>query len=349
MANELPLVSVIVPMYNCEKYIELLIDSVLVQTLENFELIIVDDCSTDKSYEIVKSHVPQFNGRLRLIKMRKNSGGPSLPRNKGLEISRGKYVFFMDNDDAITNTALEDLYSTAEKFEADVVICKRYMESTGEGEDFFKNVVPLGEMQTNNTNKITGGLAEKFPYWLEDFFLVYPWLKFVRRDFLIENDIKFLPVVQEDSFWTFEVICLSEKMILTPHICYIHRDREDSLTSTAVRTTLTVKSMRRKMDRLINGFKHLDNFMGRLDFFKNDIEKRYAVFDHMAMQNLSWIYRVHGNFPIHSIFANLKEAFKTEMGNNDALISYLVANSVAMIKLLKRLHGALEETKLQNQ
>ncbi len=345
MAKEMPLVSVIVPMYDCEKYIETLLESVSVQTLKNFELIIVDDCSTDNSAAIVKNHLSEFDGRLKIVRMKENSGGPSLPRNKGLEISRGKYVFFMDNDDAITNTALEDLYNIAEKYDSDVVICKRYMESIGEGEDFFKNILPMGSAQDADFNKLPEDIAERLPYWLENFFLVYPWLKFIKRDFLIENNIKFLPVVQEDSIWTFELVCLAKKIILAPNICYIHRQRDDSLTFTAIRNTLSVKSMRRKMDRLVNGFKHIDNFMGKIPFFRNNLEKRYAVLDHIAMQNLSWIYRVHGNYPVHSIYINLKEAFKSEMGDNDVLISYLAANTVAMITLLKTMRKMLDEAR----
>ena len=345
MAKEMPLVSVIVPMYDCEKYIETMLDSVIVQTLENFELIIVDDCSTDNSAAIVKNHLSEFDGRLKIVRMKENSGGPSLPRNKGLEISRGKYVFFMDNDDAITHSALEDLYNIAEKYEADVVICKQYMESIGEGKDFLKNILPMGDLYDTNTNLLPESIAERLPYWLENFFLVYPWLKFIKRDFLIENNIKFLPVVQEDSIWTFEIICLAKKIILAPNICYIHRQREDSLTSTAIKNTLTVKSMRRKMDRLVNGFKHIDNFMGKIPFFRNNLEKRYAVLDHIAMQNLSWIYRVHGNYPVHTIYINLKEAFKSEMGDNDVLISYLTTNTISMIKLLKTMRQMLDEAK----
>ena len=95
MVNEIPAVSVIVPMYNTEKYIGELMDSVLAQTLQSFELVIVDDCSTDKSCEIVESYIPKFSGRLQLIKSSVNSGGCAVPRNKGLAVSRGEYVFLL--------------------------------------------------------------------------------------------------------------------------------------------------------------------------------------------------------------------------------------------------------------
>ena len=75
---EMPLVSVIVPMYNTELYVDELIDSVLAQTLENFELIIVDDCSTDNSCAVVESYMPKSGGRLKLVKSFKNEGQQGL-------------------------------------------------------------------------------------------------------------------------------------------------------------------------------------------------------------------------------------------------------------------------------
>ena len=124
-----PAISIIIPMYNVEKYVGECLDSILAQTFTDFEVIIVDDCSTDKSCAVVKKYMPLFNkndDKLRLIELKKNSGFPSVPRNKGIELARGKYICFVDSDDAITNTALEELFNLAEEFQADVVHCERY-------------------------------------------------------------------------------------------------------------------------------------------------------------------------------------------------------------------------------
>ena len=126
MAEKNPEISIVMPMYNMEKYIGECLDSVLSQTFQNYEVIIVDDCSTDKSCEIVESYKPKFGGKLQLIRSEKNSGYPGIPRNKGIDISKGKYICFLDSDDAFINTALEELYNTAEEFQADVIHCERY-------------------------------------------------------------------------------------------------------------------------------------------------------------------------------------------------------------------------------
>ena len=75
-------VSVIVPIYNVEQYLKRAVNSLLAQTLKNFEVIIVDDCSTDNSISVVESYIPKFNGRLHLEKTKKNSGGCAIPRNE---------------------------------------------------------------------------------------------------------------------------------------------------------------------------------------------------------------------------------------------------------------------------
>ena len=77
-----PAVSVIIPMYNAEKYIGECLESLLLQTFQDFEVIVVDDCSTDNSFSIVESYIPKFDGRLKLTKTEKNSGGGGyVPRN----------------------------------------------------------------------------------------------------------------------------------------------------------------------------------------------------------------------------------------------------------------------------
>ncbi|MBT8114627.1 MAG: glycosyltransferase family 2 protein [Arenicella sp.] len=98
MTGEQPLVSVIVPTYNAELYVEKTINSVLAQTYQNLELIIVDDSSTDQTTVIIERYVDMDN-RTKLITLNENTGGPAGPRNAGIEIARGEYLAFIDDDD----------------------------------------------------------------------------------------------------------------------------------------------------------------------------------------------------------------------------------------------------------
>ena len=109
-----PLFTVIIPLYNCEKYISRAIKSVIEQTYSNWELIVVDDCSTDDSRKIVRKFT-QFDRRIRLIKSNENFGGPARPRNIGIKNAKGVFIAFLDNDDvwysdklSLTNKHFQD-------------------------------------------------------------------------------------------------------------------------------------------------------------------------------------------------------------------------------------------------
>ena len=135
-----PSVSVIISLYNYERYIGECLDSLLAQTFKNFEVIVADDCSTDSSCAIVESYRERFGGRLTLTKTERNTGGGGEPRNLGFTLSRGEYVFFMDADDVVIKTALEELYTLAKNYDADVVYCEKYFMSSGIGQEFIDNV-----------------------------------------------------------------------------------------------------------------------------------------------------------------------------------------------------------------
>jgi len=92
------LVSVVLPSYNAEAYLTKTIDSVLLQTEKDFELIIIDDCSTDGSVKLIECYA-KSDSRITYQVLEKNSGGPACPRNKGLELSKGRYIAFIDSDD----------------------------------------------------------------------------------------------------------------------------------------------------------------------------------------------------------------------------------------------------------
>lgn len=91
------LVSIIMPSYGSEKFISKSIDSVLLQTYDNWELIIIDDCSPDESNKIIKEYLSK-DSRIKFVKLEKNSGA-AVARNKGIEIAKGRFIAFLDSDD----------------------------------------------------------------------------------------------------------------------------------------------------------------------------------------------------------------------------------------------------------
>ena len=194
---ELPAISVVIPMYNAEKYVGECLDSLLAQTFQDFEVIVVNDCSTDNSVAVVESYAEKFGGRLKIARTKKNSGCGGIPRNIGMTLSRGEYISFLDADDTITPTAFEELYSVAKKFDADVVACEKYYpvpEKRWYDSEFRKTIKPVGARKNSFVTEptlLTNNFFERVQGLSQTDFLWSLWSKLIRRDFIFENDFIF--------------------------------------------------------------------------------------------------------------------------------------------------------------
>ncbi len=132
-----PSVSIIVPIYNTEKYLERCINSILDQSYKNIELILVDDGSSDSSLSMCESYAAKDD---RVKVFHQSNAGVSVARNKGLQNATGKYVAFVDSDDELTETAVECLVADAEKYNADVVSAvKCNVYSNGKTENLYED------------------------------------------------------------------------------------------------------------------------------------------------------------------------------------------------------------------
>ncbi|MGL5650089.1 MAG: glycosyltransferase family 2 protein [Clostridium sp.] len=139
--------SVIIPVYNVKSYIVETLESIYNQTLKEFELILIDDGSTDGTYEILK----EYEGRYENIKLLKQeNSGPSIARNKGLKVATGEYIVFVDSDDLLPEDSLEYRYNIAREKEADVVICGTAKTEDGE------NMIPLQRHMFEDGYRVLG-------------------------------------------------------------------------------------------------------------------------------------------------------------------------------------------------
>ncbi len=180
-----PLVSIIMPIYNVCNYIDIAVNSILEQNYDNFELILVDDGSSDGSGEHCDI-ISERDKRVHTVHQ-KNSGAGNA-RNAGLNIAKGKYVYFVDADDYIDRNLLYDNITAAEKYNADIVLFGLYVES------------PLGDVKTSSHIaeycKLQGLYSKKdiISKHFYTFFKTRPLTHCVRiykREFLINNNIKF--------------------------------------------------------------------------------------------------------------------------------------------------------------
>ena len=268
-----PAISVIIPLYNAEKYLGECIDSILAQTFKDFELVIVDDCSTDSSCEIVESYMPKFNGRLKLYHTEKNTGSGVVARNIGLSKASGEYVYNMDNDDVITTTALEEIYSLAKEYDADVVYCERFFEQDKAG-NIKVRVFQSGDVVEKPTLE-SFDLKERVQAILDNRYHSTPWLKLVQRNLLIEHEIFFPTLrISDDNIWTQGLVIYAKKILRVPNAIYTWRFNKDSIS----RVDKTPEEfINYYMNPVILGLKYLDKLMSSHEFFKENPSYRYAL------------------------------------------------------------------------
>jgi len=143
--NSNSLVSIIIPLYNAENYVHKTIESILNQTYKNFELIIVDDASTDNSIKIINSYV-RDDKRIKLIQSSSNFGGPARPRNIGIRESKGEYIAFCDNDDLWEKNKLEKQLDIIKNNNAGLCFCNHYkIDQNG-------NIIGAGKVKNKYKN-----------------------------------------------------------------------------------------------------------------------------------------------------------------------------------------------------
>ena len=224
-----PAISVVIPMYNAAEHVGECLESLLIQTFQDFEVILVDDCSIDNSIEIVESYAPKFNGRLKLMKLEKNSRtGGYVPRNTGFYIASGEYVYFLDADDFLLGSALETFYNCAKEYDADIVYMALHYEmnrpntikvvTDGRGMELIKK-----GLEDNPTLTIDDPDANLQLLFFEKGFTT-PWVHFVRRDFLIKNKLVFPEIPKAgDYIWVIHSYCYAQRFLRITTPLYFYR------------------------------------------------------------------------------------------------------------------------------
>lgn len=319
-----PAVSVIIPLYNAEKYIADCLDSILAQTFQNFEVIVVDDCSTDSSCAIVESYAPKFYGRLQLEHTKKNSGGCAIPRNIGLAFSRGEYIFFVDADDTITPTALEELYKLAKEYDADVIHCEKYYDIPDEywsNVEFRKNLKPysyqLGKLVSEPTS-ITADIFERAKMFHRKEFIWHAWNQLIRRNFLIRNELSFGDFFAEDIIFKMGELCTAEKYILVPNVVYCYRRREGSIMTDKADVQ---RRIQRQIKALLGGIEWLDKFLSDREFLAQRTDLKYLLFDMFVQDMLKYLTKIYAQVPAHELDALVRNEFSAN--GNVALTSFI--------------------------
>lgn len=224
-------ISVILPVYNSEKYLKECLDSLLNQTFDDIEVLCVNDGSSDNSLNILKEYEKTDN-RIRVIDQ--ENIGVAKTRNEALSMVSGNYVYFMDADDELDKNAFKKLHNNLVSNGSDFCIMKTIFVN-GEEEYKFPSFDLDKEFSNVNFDKFTFTYKDVKSRVLNDLFA--PWLKMYKRGFLIDGGFTF-PDIKSYSDAPFHVMTMleAEKISFIPEYLYYYRENDDSLVHSSSNT-----------------------------------------------------------------------------------------------------------------
>ena len=246
-------VSVVVPVYNVEKYMEKCFRSLINQTLEELQIIIVNDGSTDNSNKIIHNLIKKYkqeNGKKEIIYLEKENGGLSDARNYGMKYADSKYIAFLDSDDYIEKDTYQKMYEKIEEEKADMVEC-----------DFI--------WEYPNKNKTDTGVIYTLDTIIKDIRVV-AWNKLIKKEIIDINKIEFPKGYRyEDVLFTYKLIPYLNKVsfIKEPLIHYLQR--ENSISNNQ---TIKTKDIIYVLDTTLEYYKE----KGIYEKYKEQVEYIYA-------------------------------------------------------------------------
>lgn len=280
--SEDALVSVIVPMYNVERYISKCLDSLCDQKYENIEIIVVDDSSPDGSAEIVKRYMEK-DKRIRYIK--RENGGLGAARNTGIKASTGEYICFVDSDDWVDSDYISKFVETLEKDKSDVVIANiRYVFPDGTERPRTPHI---------NEHEIISGREALRREFIGKQYRCHAPNKFCRRSFFIDNDIWFPEgKIYEDVFTTYKILLAATQVTLIPDYTYYYlQSRQGSIMYTEINPK-----------RFSDMFEALNLILSdeKCRSYKLDAEIQCLYVENI-ISLVNYIHPLIGSVPIHSI------------------------------------------------
>lgn len=241
--------SVIVPIYNAEKYLARCLDSILIQADENVELILINDGSTDKSEEIIKTYLGKYKSSIKYIK--KENSGVANSRNVGLEKATGEYIIFVDSDDYIE----KDLFKKLEQYmnqSIDIIKYKAIIETEEEEK--------IGQYE-GPTFDTTSGEEAFSKLCFDDEMVDALWVYAYKRELFIKNKLKFMKDADHEDFGLIPLIILKAKTFISTNIQgYHYVQSRNSVT----RTKDYTKTVKKVFDTLL----HYDNMIKEIEYYQ---------------------------------------------------------------------------------
>ncbi|AJD04379.1 glycosyltransferase family 2 protein [Campylobacter lari] len=278
MSNNMPLVSIVVPIYNVEKYLRQCLDSISIQSYSNLEIILVNDGSTDSSLDIANEYACK-DSRVKIINQKNKGAGYS--RNVGLKCSSGTYIMFFDSDDYMEEYAINLMIKKATEMEAEIVIAK--------SNDYYNDTKETKKLKSIDDNFITKPVfsAEDNCKYIFNFCTAWAWDKLYKKSFLTQNNIFFQNLsVSNDMFFTLYSLSLAKNIcIIDDYMFYHRRNVYSSLSNSRDKTPLECFKAIYKLRDVLMEKKEYDKFE---QSFINYIIK-YLIWHSNSLKNESKI------------------------------------------------------------
>lgn len=299
-------VSVIIPVYNVEKYLEQCLNSVVNQTLKEIEIICINDNSSDNSLAILKKYAEK-DDRITIINNLKNSGG-GFSRNEGLKIAKGEYISFIDADDWVEEEMLEYSYRESKVKNLDLLIflAKNYDDITSE---FY-------EIDYYNFKCLNDSFKNRLFYFDEVkdsifCFAVSPWLKLYKKELLDKSNAKFPEErVMHDNPFFYNIFLNAERMELIEKYFYYRRRHKSSLVNMRGHRCQDIIPI---ADHIINSFKDNNAF----DYYKRKLLNRKIFLIRSEYKKMSDEFQ-------ENFFKYITKEFNSIYNDNDLKYEYFI-------------------------
>lgn len=273
-----PQISVIIPIYNCEKYIKDCLSSLIKQTFKNFEIICVNDGSNDDTLKILKKFEAKDE---RIIIFNQNNSGPGIARNIGMKKSKGEYLIFLDSDDIFKKTMLEELYIKIKENDSDAVICnsQNFEKKKWRKKFYEKNYLindNIIKQKTFSSLDIEKDFFNLFIWW--------PWDKLFKRKYIENLGIEYQNLKSsEDLFFVAASVIAAKKISYLDKILINHR--------IGIKNSVS-NSRQKSWDNFYYALKKLKKFIkekGLYKRFKQDFINYVASFSVWQLENINGI------------------------------------------------------------
>ena len=318
-----PKVSVLIPLYNRRHYVEDCINSVLIQTFGDFEIIVRDDCSTDGSAEFVERRFADeiSAGKLKLRRNKRNLG-EHLTVEKLINEATGKYFMILHSDDLYLPHALEHMFTVAEKFQADVVHAGTFLQSPEDGTvdtDTQFKLMSWEKRRVEDFELMSPEPETRFKAWANADIFVDMQYNIYNRAFIFDNDIS----VTGGMLFMLHCLMAAKVFVRTPAYFYIRRDAPDSITNDKTRLENKLHDL---IKTVVGTSRYFDKLFRDIEYFRDNEAIQYSVRAIFYSRYDSYMSCLRGTYKdgiTPGIHRAVESAFKDVFGGDVGYLTFL--------------------------